>query len=221
MEQGPLWLGEMSFARAVVPTAHAFCALEPKMVSTNQWTACVFCAIISHSDSFWVLKVDAWFDMLIWTGLLSGSEKKRIGQEFKLRFCFTDVKMWCKCITSICVAWYVAVTVEHQWNIFTARKESTKYLWIYKVVVNRIWLQLRGGGGTLYQQAALFSENATCHKIVLTNIWGMLMQRKKNRAKPMRKLCQFLSSLFPSSSLSPLHQSKNTHAWTQIQQSAQ
>lgn len=30
MEQGPLWLGEMSFARAVVLTAHTFCALEHK-----------------------------------------------------------------------------------------------------------------------------------------------------------------------------------------------
>lgn len=49
--------------------------------------------------------------------------------ELKLRFCFTDGKMWCKYITSICVDWYIAVIEEHLFSLFHCRNRINKVVY--------------------------------------------------------------------------------------------
>ena len=119
--------------------------------------------------------------------------------EFKLRFCFTDGKIWCKCITSKCAAWNLPVTVEHQSSLSSVGTEPTKYLGIYKVVVSRSGFSR---GGCLISTSCFVLGKHCLHVIVSKKLGRMLVQWKKKRVKPLHKPGepQCLSSTIHSSS---------------------
>lgn len=55
--------------------------------------------------------------------------------------------MWCKCITSICVAWCVALTVEHCFSLFPLQEQNQQN--IYESTKLRSADLASAGGGFL------------------------------------------------------------------------